>query len=231
VAPEADRVRRYRVRRASSPPPLPGDSTRPPWDRAEAAAVGHFHAAGSDHRPRAEARLLFDDRALYVLFEVDDRYVRAVAQGFQGPVYEDSCVELFIRPRPGKGYFNVETNCGGTLLMYYIEDPRRTADGFARYRRLQPRDVEGLHIFHSLPSRVEPEIADPLRWSVSYGLPLELLERYLGEPVRPGAGSWRGNFHKCGDRTSHPHWGSWSPIGEDLNFHQPERFGELDFDP
>ena len=39
---------------------------------------------------------------------------------------------------------------------------------------------------------------------------------------------WRANLYKCGDQTSHPHWASWAPIGEALNFHQPGFFGGLD---
>ena len=41
---------------------------------------------------------------------------------------------------------------------------------------------------------------------------------------------WRGNAFKCADETSHPHWASWAPIGEALNFHAPGWFGDLDFE-
>jgi hypothetical protein len=47
---------------------------------------------------------------------------------------------------------------------------------------------------------------------------------------RPTVGEvWTGNFYKCGDETSHPHWAAWSLIGEVLDFHAPERFGRLVF--
>jgi hypothetical protein len=223
-------VPRCRVWRAARRPPLQGEAAEEPWDRAEVVVVSHFHPAGSDHRPRTEARVLFDEEALYVQFQVQDRYVRAVARGFQGPVCEDSCVELFVQPLPGRGYFNFEMNCGGTLLLYYIEDPRRTAEGFARYRPVEERHLAGMGVYHSLPRRVEPEIATPVQWTVQYSVPLRLFEPYLGQSVHPAGSTWRGNFYKCADKTSHPHWGAWSPIGEELNFHQPERFGELVFE-
>ncbi|MDD3966848.1 MAG: carbohydrate-binding family 9-like protein [Candidatus Marinimicrobia bacterium] len=44
----------------------------------------------------------------------------------------------------------------------------------------------------------------------------------------PGS-RWRANFYKCGDKTSHPHWGSWQAL-DILIFHQPESFGILEFD-
>jgi len=35
---------------------------------------------------------------------------------------------------------------------------------------------------------------------------------------------------QCADDSSTPHWGSAFSIGEELNFHQPERFGTLRFE-
>ena len=55
------------------------------------------------------------------------------------------------------------------------------------------------------------------------------MEPYIGTIGDVRGQTWRGNFYKCGDHTSHPHWASWSPIGEQLDFHQPEFFGELRF--
>ena len=38
----------------------------------------------------------------------------------------------------------------------------------------------------------------------------------------------RANFYKCGDKTAHPHFLSWSPVStEKPDFHRPEFFGEL----
>jgi hypothetical protein len=219
----------YRAAAAPAAPPLAADWDAPAWAAAETAEISWFHPAGSGHRPRTQVRVLHDTESLYLIFRVEDRYVRAVAGEFQGPVYEDSCVEFFVRPRDRAGYFNFEMNCGGTLLLYYIEDPRRTADGFARFTKLKDSDVSEMRIHHSLPRIVEPEIAEPVVWSVAYSIPYSLLRRYAGaitpDPGRP----WRCNFYKCGDKTSHPHWGAWSPVGEELNFHQPERFGILEF--
>ncbi|MEA2735858.1 MAG: Carbohydrate-binding family 9 [Humisphaera sp.] len=31
------------------------------------------------------------------------------------------------------------------------------------------------------------------------------------------------------DESSHPHWASWRAIGEKLNFHAPEFFGDIRF--
>ena len=202
----------YRVRRTEEPPSFTGNWSGGAWAAAEPLRVEHFHPAGSEHRPKTEAKILYDAAHLYVFFRVNDRFIRAVADSFQGPVCADSCVEAFFSPREDGGYFNFEMNCGGTLLLYYIEDPRRTEEGFARFTPVAAEQVAGMRIYHSLPARVA----------------------YLGKTVdpsdQPAGGRWRGNFYKCGDETSHPHWASWSPIGEELNFHCPEHFGILEFE-
>ncbi len=217
------------VRRISSPPPLDGSWNEAGWERSEILPVCRFHPRSSDHRPRTRARLLHDSRFLYVSFRVQDRYVRAVHTRSQDPVWKDSCVELFIQPRPEGGYFNFEVNCGGAMLLSLIEDPRRTDGGFARCRMVEDAWMERISIYHSLPQRVEPEIVEPLDWVVQYAVPFELFEAYLRRRVRPDGESWRGNLYKCGDETSHPHWASWSPIGEELDFHRPNTFGVIAF--
>ena len=53
------------------------------------------------------------------------------------------------------------------------------------------------------------------------------MEQYVGRLCNLPGQTWRGNFYKCADRSSHPHWASWSPLGEPLNFHTPQFFGPL----
>jgi hypothetical protein len=225
----------YRIRRTGAPPGFDGNWSGGIWAGVPCLKVEHFHPAGSDHRPETEAKLLYDAAHLYVFFRVRDRYVRAVAEGFQSAVWADSCAEAFFRPREDRGYFNFEMNCGGTLLLYYIEDPRRTDGGFARFTPVAAELAAGMRIYHSLPAKVDPEIPGPVEWLLEYSIPFSLFESYLGEAVSPEANcegrrhTWRGNFYKCADDSSHPHWAAWSPIGEELNFHCPERFGTLEF--
>ena len=97
-------------------------------------------------------------------------------------------------------------------------------DGF-----VSKNDYQGIVIKSSLEEDVEEEYEGPLTWHIEYKLPHSFLLNYLPYE-QPGPGvKWRANFYKCADETSHPHWASWSPIGEELNFHCPEHFGVLEF--
>jgi hypothetical protein len=220
----------YTVVSTDALPPPDGDWNRPAWRNAHTLRITHYPWEDSGHRPRAEARLLYTGEKLAIIFRVEDRYVRAVARRFQDSVCKDSCVEFFVAPLPGSlAYFNFEVNCGGTMLLYRCLSPEERAAG---KERIPVSDADGrtIALAHFLPRIVEPEITAPTTWTVEYHVPFALFHKYFGEvPTGPGT-VWRGNFYKCGDQTSHPHWGAWAPVDTPRpNFHVPERFQPILF--
>ena len=114
----------YTIRKAAIRPELDGQWDGPAWRQAEPLDIAHFHKESSDHRPVTQAKALYDADGVYVIFEVKDRYVRSRHTEYQARVCDDSCVEFFVQPKPGKGYFNFEMNCGGHLLLYYSLNKR-----------------------------------------------------------------------------------------------------------
>ena len=222
----------YTTRRAARPlgtPTAHGDHAL--WAGADELSVTDYPWKDSGHRPGVRARVLWDDGFLAVRFEVDDRYVRAVAQMWNDSVCSDSCVEFFVAPDADPtrdAYFNFEINCGGTMLLYRCPS---TAEADAGVGRLHLDAAEGalLRVAATLPKVIEPEMAGPIDWSVECCVPWSLFERHFGVD-RPEPGTmWRGNFYKCGDHTSHPHWGSWAPMNAPTGFHQPAYFRPLLF--
>lgn len=208
----------------------PGLSVRDGWDseRWQGAAVldvSSFHERSTEHRPMTQARMAWDDAGVYGIFRVEDRFVRAASVGRQIRVCGDSCVEWFVQPTGSEGHFNFEFNCGGSLLTRYnvLQRAERTL--------IAEQWLDQMQIAASMPKRVEPEISEPTTWTLAFFVPFGLFGAYLGDDFAvPQRGDvWRANWFKCGDDTSHPHWGSWAPIGETLNFHQPDRFGEMAF--
>ena len=108
------------------------------FGKAEQGALQHIRPESSDHHPTVRFALLQDRRNLYLHYSVDDRYVRVKHKGFQVPVYKDSCVEFFVKPKKDCGYFNFELNAGGSLLVTYIEDPQRIDGVFKKATPLPP---------------------------------------------------------------------------------------------
>ena len=203
---------------------------RPEWQAAETLEVTLFPWKDSGHRPRVSARLLYNDEVLAIIWRVEDQYVRAVAQNFQDSVCTDSCVEFFVSPLvDSDAYFNFEVNCGGTMLVRRCSSQTERESGM---ENVAVSDAEGaaFPMAHSLPKIVEPEIAEPTTWTLEYHLQFALFEKYFEAP-RPSSGTtWKANFYKCGDATSHPHWGSWAPVGTPSpSFHQPAFFQPILF--
>jgi len=178
------------------------------------------------HRPVVRAKLLYDDEFLHVIFHVQDRFVRSVTRVAQGPVCTDSCVEFFFTPGHdvSAGYFNIETNCGGTALFKH-----QVARGI-ECRAMSAQDIADLAITCTMPLVVEPEIQEPVEWSVQYRVPYSLLRKYTAVTTPAPGEAWKANLYKCADLTSHPHWLTWSPVDRlRPDFHRPEYFGTVQF--
>jgi hypothetical protein len=174
-------------------------------------------------------RLLYDADGIHGIFQVHDQYVRCERTNYFDEVWKDSCVEFFAQPKPDRGYFNFEFNCGGAFLCSYIVDPERRPGGFKEFTKVPPDLGRTIRTWSSLPKRVEPEITEPVEWALRFFVPLALFEHYVGPLNELREQDWRGNFFKCADETSHPHWASWSPVDQ-LNFHRPNCFGTIRFE-
>lgn len=221
----------YVVERAPSDPVLPSPWDGPFWSPANVIHVTNFHPASASTHPVTDAKVLYGDRHLYLHFRVHDRDVRAAHTDYQSPVCQDSCAEFFVQPHGSKGYFNFEINPLGTLLLFYVTDPTRIGPALKEYQPVPPDLASRIQIHGSLTKATGDSIlSGPLDWSLQYAIPFSLFDPFVGRPTRPSPGDrWRANFYKCGDKTPYPHWASWAPIGEALNFHQPDRFGEIVF--
>jgi len=199
------------------------------WRNVPALEVGNFRQEGSTHRPQTLCKLLYDQERLYGIFRVDDQYVRSVNTEFQSDVYKDSCVEVFLQPKSTGGYFNFEFNCGGALLASYVIDPTRVSGRVTQCLPLTLDDDRQIQRYHNLPIVVEPEIVAKQIWFLEFSIPFAVLTKFAGPLGEIAGQTWRGNFYKCGNETSHPHWGAWSTVQE-LNFHLPECFGRITFE-
>lgn len=216
----------YKVYRLKQPLEIDADWDKPQWKRIKSIKIAKYMGKIPEFRPAVEAKMMYDDGNVYVIFRVKDRFVRSVVQEYNGNVSGDSCVEFFFSPDadfPSR-YFNLEVNAGGTPLIFYIIHP------FTDYKKLQPEEIEEIEIAHSLPERVDPEITDPVTWTIEYRIPLSFLRRY-SNVTRPGPGvSWRANFYKTGSQTSNPNYITWALVDyPSPNFHLPEFFGTIKF--
>ena len=167
------------------------------------------------YAPQVSFHVAHTDKALVVLFDVKEDHVRAASLEANGPVWEDSCVEIFLAVPGKEGYFNFETNCIGTSLAAYRRS-KTDADMFS------PEQMEQIGTVASLAHEAIDLQKEGQEWSMLKIIPFSLLG--LSEVPE----TLKGNFYKCGDCCAQPHFLSWSPIGlPEPNFHCPDYFGEI----
>ena len=168
------------------------------------------------YAPLCSGRVARTKDALVVDFRVSGLDLRAQNMEDNGRQWEDSCVEVFIKDPEKADYYNFAINALGKVLACY--GPVREG----RTRRPQEQMKKILRFAHLEGGPLDKEGVQT--WRVGVVIPFELIG------VDPGnlPHSIRANFYKCGDKTAHPHYLSWSPIDTPKpDFHRPEFFGEL----
>ncbi|MCY2930203.1 MAG: carbohydrate-binding family 9-like protein [Planctomycetota bacterium] len=216
----------YRVVRMKNNPAIDANWDKPAWKDVKPLTPEYYMGKEPAHQPRVQAKVAYDDEYLYVIWRVEDNYVRAVATTSPGRVWCDSAVEFFFTPceEPRKnGYYNLETNCTGHML--FASNVPGVPNGVTK------EELAQVVITGSLKGPIDPEIAKPTTWTLEYKLPYSVLAKH-SKFTRPGPGvRWGANFYKCADETSHPHWLTWAPVTwPEPSFHRPEFFGTLVFE-
>ena len=152
------------------------------------------------------------NQILYLYFEVFNERIRVTHTSDQSPVYEDSCVEMFIQPDSEK-YFNLEFNALGVALC---------KSGTNRHDRinLSPGYTQRIDRFSKIQKAGDVNTGT-FNWSLLVKIPFDVIQIEAGK-------SYRANFQKCGDLTPDPHFASWNPIRTSKpDFHQKDFFGEV----
>ena len=165
------------------------------------------------YRPGVKLAAAHTGTAVLLHFDVEEDNVKAVCVSSNGPVWEDSCVEFFVKTPGSPFYYNFETNCIGTGLAAKRLDRNSC-------RHFSPAMMEKVIRKSTLPhTQINTGKG---KWSLDLTVPFSVLD--CGEKPE----MLLANFYKCGDRTAQPHFISWSPIDNPKpNFHLPEFFGQL----
>lgn len=205
---------------------IDGDWEKAAWKTLKPVLIKNFMGKIPSFKPVAYAKMRYDDEFLYLIFRVEDRYVRIQTKELNGPVSGDACVEFFFSPdsKFPERYFNLEINAAGVPLMgYHI-------NGHKEYTLLKPDELKTLKIAHSLPDTLNHEIAEPVTWTVECRIPIILLKKYSNIAAPEKGVRWKANFYKTSGKSSNPHWITWAPvIHPKPNFHLPLFFGTIEF--
>ena len=168
------------------------------------------------YRPKCCFRLFFLPEKLTVRMETDENNLRAVNTEVNSPCFEDSCLEFFFAPFGGEnGYVNIEVNPNSAYLAQF------------------GKERNGRVWLNSLTKK-EPIIKSEVTsdgWKTEISVPYSLIEEVFKKPFDPLDCDFFADFFKCGDLTDHPHWASFTPMGElPPGFHNPDCFSEIEIE-
>lgn len=173
-------------------------------------------------KPIVHVATAYDDAHIYLQYTVQESSIIAKTTTNNGPVWQDSCVEFFIMPEADGIFYNFEFNCIGAKLLYAgkTRNERTPADD-ATIDKIITESTLGHEPFEEKKGYFE--------WTMTVVIPLSCFFQHTIKTLK-GKTS-KGNFYKCGDGLSQPHYLAWNNIETpNPDFHTPQYFGEIVFE-
>lgn len=174
------------------------------------------------YKPEVTVQIAYNEDELFLRYQVKEQAVKAEITKSNDKVWTDSCVEFFLSPEGNDEYYNLETNCIGTALLGFRKKGETAVHG-------TKEQIASIRRISSLGDSPFPERKEATEWQITIAIPWESFFNHSLKPVN--GKKMRGNFYKCGDELSVPHFVSWTKIKTDNpSFHAPEFFGGLEFE-
>jgi hypothetical protein len=232
----------YPCRKTPRPISITGRGDDPAW--ALAPWTDDFIDIEGDKKPpprfRTRARMLWDDRFLYVFAEMEEPHVCGTLTEKNAVIFHDNDFEVFLDPDGGgENYYEFEVNALNTIWELTLVK-RYTQGGPAIHGTNLPGLVSAVHIDGTLNDPTDIDRG----WSVEIAFPFDGVAKHRRNgscPPVPGDG-WRINFSRVEwtyeivdgkyrkiprDQKPEDNW-VWSPQGI-IDMHQPEQWGFLNF--
>jgi hypothetical protein len=172
---------------------------------------------------KTTAKVLWDDKNLYVAFEMEDRDVWSTLTKPDDKLWTQEAVEMFIdADGDGKTYVELQTNPRGVVFDSYLP----------AYRQNQNEWQSNMKVGVKVDGTVDLRTDVDKGWVAELAIPLEAAKGKEKEMknVPPKVGTeWHVNFFRLDMPNGRPQQGSaWSPplVGD---FHALDKFGVLVF--
>ncbi len=191
------------------------------WERADEIEFVLADTA-KPPRQRTRARMLWDEKALYVAFICEDDDIWGITTERDQDIYNQEVVELFIdADGDGHTYIEIEVsplNAVLDLFMLYRQDRRKGLWNWNSEGLVSAVYVDGDPWHRQTVDRL---------WSVELALPFK--DVFTAPHIPPELGDiWRVNLYRIDRSAQGDEYSAWSPPGR-LNYHTPWRFGKLVF--
>ncbi|MFR9165690.1 MAG: carbohydrate-binding family 9-like protein [Dysgonomonas sp.] len=173
------------------------------------------------YKPEVSFKIAHNGDNIFLQYEVNEQEIMALTEEDNGSVWTDSCVEMFIS-FDDNSYYNAEFNCTGKALLGY-----RTIG--TKSIRADIEIMQSIKRFPSLGHRIIKSQKGNFNWILTLVIPYTA--SWMHELKGFSGISAKGNFYKCGNNLTIPHYLSWTEVDTpEPSFHQPQFFGNIRFE-
>ncbi len=218
--------KRYVVKKVDKPIEIDGRATEEAWANAPSTGVFVRSADGSEvgEDLRTEAKLLWDDKFLYVFFNCADTDIWANIDKRDGALWTQEAVRIMVDANKDKSSFiDIQVSPKGTIADSYYADAK---DGQSDWNSGVKAEV----VVHGTLNKRGDEDKG---WTVEMAIPMKSImgKAKPGDvniPPREGD-KWRANLFRIDFPKGESRIGlAWKSLGRE-DFLVPERFGTLVF--
>jgi hypothetical protein len=206
-----------------------GKLDEPAWSAAKSTGLFVNTMTGTPAEQAAEAKILYDDKNLYVAFDVKDTDIFAQMKNRDDTLWKEDCVELFIDwSGKGKNYVEIQVSPLGTIFDSFLPEYRKHWKDKKEYD-YDSGTIAKVKVDGTVANRKDADKG----WIVEMAVPLHKLKGPAAEGPKlpPQVGDvWRINLFRVDHPGQPPRevGSAWSPpLAPD--YHTLAKFGELVF--
>jgi hypothetical protein len=204
---------------------IDGELDEAVWAKAALLQPLTRNDGAGPERERTEVRLWYDDEALYLGWTCYDIDIQATLTNRDSPLYQEEVVEFFVAPRDPTHYFEFEWNPLGTVFDAIIDNRLDSRGVSIAVRGDSSYTAKGMKSAVKVKGTINDSSDKDEYWQLEVRLPFADLNRQTPRPKE----EWRANFYRKNRTKGLPtELTSWSPTLRP-SFHQPARFGCLEF--
>ena len=217
--------RRVVVPKLHGPLTVDGNLNEPVWKKAAILSPFVPNDGSGPEREKTAVRIWYDDTALYLGWTCTDADIQATLTARDSKFWEEEVVEFFVTAGSLDRYFELQWNPLGGVFDAIISnqmDPSGVSTNFTGDWSFTAKGMKSAVKLKGTPSNSNDK--DKM-WQAEVMIPFA----DLGEATPKPKAVWRANFYRF-NRTKGlpPELLSWSPTLWP-GFHQPARFGYLEF--
>ena len=217
--------KRVVVPKLHGPIKVDGELNEPAWAKAALLQPFYLNDDAGREREHTEVRLWYDDEALYLGWTCRDVDIQATFTNRDSHLWEEEVVEFFVTPKSLTRYFEFEWNPLNTVFDAIIINDLDEKGVSKGIRGEWDYTAKGLKNAVKVKGTVNDSSDKDQYWQVEVRLPFS----DLGHPAPKPKDVWRANFYRYNRTKGRPEeLLSWSPALLP-GFHQPTRFGYLEF--